>query len=184
MARKKSSKNNSTTQTAITGNVNIKIISGKRVIKNCTIHNCATDNLFYGLILALTKNLNSSYLPTFIGVGTGTIINPESTPPASKDSLVSEISMNRPLITLFRSPSVDRGIHQAQCTFQGIVPYAAVGDQSITEVGIFGTQTGNSLLARIEFDGGSIELQSGQSLVVEWTFSITNSNNNYKVPLE
>lgn len=184
MARKKSSKNNSATQSAVTGNVDIKVISGKRVIKNYNIHNCATDNLFYGLILALTKNLNSSYLPTFLGVGTGVIDDAESTPPASKNSLVDEISMNRPLVSLFRSPSIDRELHQAQCTFQGIVPYAAVGDQQITEIGIFGTQAGNSLLARIEFDNGSIQLESGQSLVVEWTFSITNLNNNYKVPLD
>lgn len=168
---------NDTTQ-QIGGNVTIKIKQGKKIIKTVKVHNTATVDLLYEMLLSLSGNIDENKLPRYISVGTSgakTIWN--------QTSLFAEITTPRTLLTPnykgapSRSSEVVNGeaVGYSSVKYQGIIPYSILGiTENIKEIGLFGTQEGNSLLARIVLSTG-ISVNLGQSLIIEWEFKIKNN---------
>lgn len=170
-------KNNTTQQ--LDGNVVVKVKQGNKTIKKVKIHNTATLNLLYGLLLSLSNNIDQTCLPRYLGVGTD---HSPSTPEMT--GLQSEVTRLRtPVIPNYKGAPKKNQNGSATVTCQGILPYENLGIYTgISEIGLFGTQTGSSLVARIQLYDSSkqpeeqnlISVGVGQSLVVEWTFSIQN----------
>ena len=171
---------NTTTQ-KLDGNVTIKVKQGKTTLKKVTIHNTATLNLLYGLMLSLSGNIDTDCLPRFLGVGTGigdTQVN--------MTGLEAEVTKLRTPVTPNYKGAPVKTADSATVKVQGILPYDNLGIvNNISEIGLFGTQKGDSLVARIQLYDSSklpseqtdlISVGIGQSLVVEWQFSITNVN--------
>lgn len=173
---------NDTTQ-QIGGNVTIKVKQGKKTIKTVKVHNTATVDLLYEMLLSLSGNIDTNKLPRYISVGTGS-----SKTTWNQTSLVAEITTTRTLLTpnykgapsrnssiINEGASNEETIGYSSVKYQGIIPYSILGiTENIKEIGLFGTQTGNSLLARIVLDGTSISVDMGQSLIIEWEFKIQN----------
>ena len=162
----------------ISGNVNIKLQQGRNTIRTVNIHNTATLDLLYGMLLSLSDNIDKNKLPRFIGVGTGTIQgeNPEQIV-ANMTSLVDEVTITRTLLTSnYKGPPTKDTINcVVSVVYQGIIPFSDLGvSKNIKEIGLFGTQNGNSLLARVQLDDTPISISQGQSLIIEWTFKIQN----------
>ena len=181
MAKKKKQNNiNNIETTLVNGNVNIFIKSGKRIITRKTVHNAGTLNLFYGSLLALSGTLNNNYLPNYLSVGFDRL--PPEKNPASLDGLVNEPSITRNLLTknvggITKTADAINDIYKVSAIYQGVIPYSDVLITPIVELGIFGTVSGSTLLARIELkEGEEIILRPGQSIVVQWEFSLQNLN--------
>lgn len=173
----KTTKVKDTTQ-YISGNVNIKLQQGRTTIKKVNIHNTATLDLLYGMLLSLSNKIDTNKLPRFLGVGTGTIQgeNPEQIV-ANMTSLVDEVTITRTLLTSnYKGPPTKDTVNcVVSVVYQGIIPFSDLGvSKNIKEIGLFGTQNGNSLLARVQLDDTPISISQGQSLIIEWTFKIQN----------
>lgn len=157
-------------QTALAGNVTIKIMKGKKVLKETKVHNTATMELLYGMMVSLSGKSDPSRLPRFLGVG-------QSAQPITIDekALKEEITITRPSLTpnIKGNPTRDITNKLSSTVYQGLIPYNKILQATVKEIGIFGTETGDSLLARITIPEG-ITLEIGQSLLVEWSFSIKN----------
>ncbi len=156
----------------ISGNVNIKLQQGRNTVRTVNIHNTATLDLLYGMLLSLSDNIDKNRLPRFIGVGTGTTEDDTTNWTELKD----EITITRTILTSnYKGPPKKDTINgTVSVVYQGIIPFSDLGvTNNITEIGLFGTQTGNSLLARVQVDD-SISVSQGQSLIIEWTFKIQN----------
>lgn len=157
-------------QTGLQGNVVIKIVKGKKVLKETKVHNIATMELLYGMMVSLSGKSDPSRLPRFLGVG-------QSAQPITIDekALKEEITITRPSLTpnIKGNPTRDITNKLSSTVYQGLIPYNKVLEATIKEIGIFGTESEDSLLARIIIPEG-ITLGIGQSLLVEWSFSIKN----------
>ena len=157
-------------QTGLQGNVVIKIVKGKKVLKETKVHNMATMELLYGIMISLSGKFDSSRLPRFLGVGQSA----ENITIEDK-ALKEEITIIRPSLTpnIKGNPTRDTTNGLSTTVYQGVIPYNKVLEATIKEIGIFGTESGDSLLARVVIPDG-ITLEIGQSLLVEWSFSIKN----------
>lgn len=173
MARNKKASSTTTanTTTAIEGNVVLKVVKGKSVIKEVKTHNYGTVILFIGIIQALSQAdpINNLRLPRYLGVGTSNTVGSET-----DTGLQSEVSMVRPALQL-NYKGVQSTNSSASATYQGLVPYNNIGMASINEIGVFGTSSGASLLARVILPE-TLKLDPGESLIVEWSFSVSNKS--------
>lgn len=159
------------------GNVKIKKVVGKRVVEEQTIHNVGTLQLFWGMLLSLGGTPDKNFLPSFIGAGTGFITPGSGVNPQFLTGLISEVSGARSrIVSNYKGPYTDINGPKAIAVYQCIVPYAMIGNASIREVGLFGDSDGNTLLARIELPADApLTLQTGETYIFEWTFSISNA---------
>ena len=157
---------------SFSGNVTIKIKQGKRILKKVNVHNEATLNLLYEMLLSLSGNLDPNKLPSYLGIGTGKYSGNKA---YILEGLISEVTITRVHInTDYKGNPVTSDEGYATVVYQGILPYSVLGNpNNLTEIGLFGTLSGNSLLARVEID--PISVTYGQALVVEWTFKIENA---------
>jgi hypothetical protein len=153
------------------GNVKLKVVRGKKILKTVSINNKATRDLFFGIAMVLLKRTYDStvnYSPRYLGLGKGI---------TSKD-IFTNTDLEEPL-TMSRVPirddsSIKEAKSEVSVTFQGIVPYSSVNDQDIYEIGLFGTETGSTLLARVQLPE-VLNLELGTSLIVEWTMYLKNA---------
>lgn len=162
-----------TTTQLIEPNVFIKVVKGKRVIKSYKLHNEATKFMLYGMLMSLMNKQNSNLLPTYIGVGT----NSDTSDVFEMDKLGAETTLERSLIeTMYKgSPNIDTSLKKVTVRCQGIIQAYQNSSDVVNEIGLFGTEDGDSLLARVVVPDG-ITLSAGESLVVDWTFAIQNVN--------
>lgn len=153
------------------GNVKLKIVRGKKILKTVSINNKATRDLFFGIAMVLLKRTYDStvnYSPRYLGLGKGT----------TSEDIFTNTDLEEPL-TMSRVPirddsSIKETKSEVSVTFQGIVPYSSVNDQDIYEIGLFGTETGSTLLARVQLPE-VLNLELGTSLIVEWTMYLKNA---------
>ena len=158
-------------QTALQGNVVIKKVKGSKVIGKQVIHNEATIYLLYGMMISLSGKPDLDKLPNYLAVGTGQTTGSI----IGNSKLEAEITGSRvPLTPNYRgNPEKDLTKGICSTVYQGLITYNKITTFKVKELGIYGTYTGNSLLARVQLTS-PIELDIGQSLVVEWSFSIKN----------
>ena len=172
----------------IQGNVKLSIKYGNKTLKSTIIKNSATKDFFYGLALILRQDPDSSaistYLPKYLSVGGDT---DESEPTFTKNKLKHELLKNgrRQPIYNYGSTEVDTTAKTVSTTFQGIITYNLVQNNTIKEIGLYGTNDGtNTLTNRVILTGTKksdpnypITLDPGQSLVVDWIIVFKISNN-------
>lgn len=179
---KKSSKYISTPQTTqYRGNVTIAIKDGNKTIKKLNIHNQGTYNLFYGMLIAMSGNSQDDYLPNYISLGTGVLASGDDVllMTGLKSELTTLQNNRRSLTKNFKGPEIisvgnDKLV---QVTYQGAIPYELIQTSTIKEIGLFGTVSGSTMVARVQVpDDSPISLAQGQSLIVTWTFSLANAN--------
>lgn len=160
MAKKK----NKTTASTIdySGEVTIKVMKGSTVINSKRIKNTGTYNLFHGIALALIGANTSeiiNFLPHYLGTGTST---------KQQISPVDAIDLEEPnegrakLVNM----SVDRdGINQGYVSsFIATIPLSK--DIIIGELGLFATQSGKDMLARVVLPE-SVSYSANYTLVIE-----------------
>ena len=172
----------------IQGNVKLSIKYGNKTLKSTIIKNSATKDLFYGLALILRQDPDSSaistYLPKYLSVGDDPDVL-ETT--FTKNKLKHELlkTGRRQPIYNYGSIEVDTTTKTVSTTFQGIITYNLVQNNTIREIGLYGTNDGNNTLTnRIILSGTEesdpncpITLDPGQSLVVDWVIVFKISNN-------
>lgn len=130
------------------GNVKLKVVRGKKILKTVSINNKATRDLFFGIAMVLLKRTYDStvnYSPRYLGLGKGT----------TSEDIFTRTDLKEPL-TMSRVPirddsSIKETKSEVSVTFQGIVPYSSVNDQDIYEIGLFGTETGSTLLEEFNY---------------------------------
>lgn len=172
----------------IQGNVKLSIKYGNKTLKSTIIKNSATKDLFYGLALILRQDPDSSaistYLPKYLSVGDDPDVL-ETT--FTKNKLKHELlkTGRRQPIYNYGSIEVDTTTKTVSTTFQGIITYNLVQNNTIKEIGLYGTNDGNNTLTnRIILTGTEesapnypITLDPGQSLVVDWVIVFKINNN-------
>ena len=172
----------------IQGNVKLSIKYGNKTLKSTIIKNNATKDLFYGLALILRQDPDSSaistYLPKYLSVGDDPDVL-ETT--FTKNKLKHELlkTGRRQPIYNYGSIEVDTTTKTVSTTFQGIITYNLVQNNTIKEIGLYGTNDGNNTLTnRIILTGTEesdpnypITLNPGQSLVVDWVIVFKINNN-------
>ena len=125
--------------------------------------------------MSLMNKQNSNLLPTYIGAGT----NSDTSNVFNMASLGAETTLERSLIeTMYKgSPTIIDSSSDKKVTVrcQGIIQAYQNSSDTVKEIGLFGTEEGDSLLARVVIPDGII-LSAGESLVVDWTFAIQNVN--------
>lgn len=184
MARKNNKDIKSSQSTQYSGNVTITIKDGNKTVKKIRAHNQGTYNLFYGMLIAMSGTPKEDYLPNYISLGTGIVSQTESqedTPllmTGLKEELNTLKNNRRPLTKNFKGPEIsttDGKANGVQVAYQGSIPYEFISSSSsIKEIGLFGTVSGDTLLARIQL-ANNLALVAGQSLVITWTFSLVNA---------
>lgn len=156
------------------GNVKIKVMQGKNVIKSMEIKNSGTMRLFQGIgyfLSGSTINLND-YKPRYISVGSSAVI--VATDP-SMTSLYNELDISRILVDA-NNVSLNSYANSVTIPFTAVIPYTTIGSRPISEIGLFSTPKSDSLLARIIIPQNDwITLLAGQSMVIEWDLVIQNS---------
>lgn len=172
----------------IQGNVKLSIKYGNKTLKSTIIKNSATKDFFYGLALILRQDPDSSaistYLPKYLSVGG----DPDSSEPTfTKNKLKHELLKNgrRQPVYNYGGIEVDTASKTVSTAFQGIITYNLVQNNTIKEIGLYGTNDGNNTLTnRIILTGTEksdpnypITLDPGQSLVVDWVIVFKISNN-------
>lgn len=167
MAKKK--KNTVPEQLNLSSNVVLKILNGKSVVKTIKTHNIVMLNLMYGMLVALSGSVNKNYCPNYLAVGSGSTPSPSVT----RETLVQEIGLSRVKTTPNYKGMPKKGENSVSTIYQALIPYTNVGGLPIKEIGLFGTATEASLLARIELKQ-QLNLLIGQSLMIEWSFSLEN----------
>lgn len=161
----------------VQGNVVLKLRHGNKDKVILVTHNSPTRLLFYGLALVMridpTETSIQDRLPRYLSVGSGS-----STP--ENDSYKATSLDNEILSYGSRKPlSVYGGIidkeneRYVKTTWQGIIPYNSVQNTPIRELGLFATNPidsvlANTMVARVVLPN-SIVLETGYSLVVEWS---------------
>lgn len=160
-------------QTALKGNVKIKVMHGNRLVKSYEKHNEGTLNLFYGLVTCLSGSPAREYLPNYISVGDGTR-DPGTS--VTTSGLQHELdTMTRVKVTPnFKGPSISSADGSVSTIYQAIIPYSSIGDTTVKELGLFGTLSGSDMVARVQPDE-PISLSLNENLIVEWTFTLKNN---------
>ena len=173
MAKKKDINAKVSNNAGYQGNVTLRIKQGDRIVKTINTHNAGTQYFFYGIAYAISGEIQGSYLPKYISAGTGTYSGSEEYALTGLVSELSDLSGSRPLLVKnYKSPQYD-GNGGVSVTYQGLLPSSLIGASSVQELGLFGTVDSASLLARIQLDS-PLQLDPGQSLIVEWKFTISN----------
>lgn len=153
------------------GNVKLKVVRGKKILKTISINNTATRDLFFGIAMVLLKRTYDStvtYSPRYLGLGKGSTTEDTFT----RTDLEEPLTMSR--VPIRDDSSIKETQSEVSVTFQAIVPYSSVNDQDIYEIGLFGTETGSTLLARVQLTE-VLNLELGTSLIVEWTMHLKNA---------
>lgn len=159
----------------LSSNVTVKVQSGKTTLKTLNVHNTVTLDLLYGLLLGLSNNINTNKIPNYIGVGSGTTSDP-AVYNFTKLEEEETIVRGRVVQNYKGEPKKDSSNGTVSVMCQGFLPYSNIeAGANIQEIGLFGTLTGYSLLARVQLNE-IINLEPGQSLIVEWKFIIQNAN--------
>lgn len=171
MARKKKEKQ-ATEQIQYSGDVVLKLVKDKRILKTIKSKNTATNRLIQGIAMCISKlnmhNINL-YQPNFMGVGSDGTPN-SSLNMATETALLSQLN-NRVDITS-DSFKVDYDNNRVVCVLTGLFTYSMVGSSTIREIGLFATESTASLLSRVTIN--PIQLSPGMSLIIEWKISIEN----------
>ena len=149
------------------GSVKLKLTKGKQVLKTYSIKNTGTKILFSSIASALTGSLND--IPKFIAIGakagktelTDNCLNEE----------IARVYINRAVPVEYKDTDGNYAGHIA--LFVATVPYTSINGMTIYEVGLFGDEKGNTMLARIPVDNG-ISISQGMSLTIEWSIKIQN----------
>jgi len=169
MSRKKK-ENKVPEQMNLRGNVTLKVMQGNNTLKTIKTHNVVTLNLMYGMLVALSGTATKDYCPNYLGVGSGTVTSQNV---YTMETLVQEISQSRSVTIPNYKGMPQKDATTVSTVYQALIPYTSVGSLPIRELGLFGTVTGASLLARIELEE-PITLLINQSLMIEWSFSLEN----------
>lgn len=155
------------------GEVTIKLLKGKKVIKSEKIKNNCTVTLLKSLTMFLENIVDTNLLPKYMGLGTessGWTINtlhlmkevPNSRVPIVRHS-IEELTSGETLIG-YKAP------------FSATFPSNIIAGLEIKELGLFSGSYGNdNLLARISVDSIP-KIDAGLSLVIEWVISIKNKD--------
>ena len=176
MPRKKTIKATTLNNTTYEGSVTLKIKgANNKITKTIQTHNAGTKYFFYGIAFAISGEILEDYLPHYISAGDGTLVegvDVEVDMTGLKHEISSLADARPALVSNYKSPQYtnDGGV---TVMYQGVIPYNLVLATPISELGLFGTNQGASLLARIQLDE-SITLDPGDSLIVEWTFKLAN----------
>ena len=162
------SNNSSTLQ--YKGNVKLSIKQNGIVTKEYKINNTGTSLLFQQLALGLIQFPNF-LTPNFIAVGSNSTGNT-----LTLNALVDEIPNSRtPLTNKKVSAVYDKSeVIGYKAEFTGAQYYSTIGSVNISEIGLYGDISSNTLLARITLQD-TIHLDLGQNLIIEWSMSIQNN---------
>lgn len=175
MAKQKTNKNKSES-IAYSGEVKIKLKKGNHIVCNKTIKNMGTLNLFNGIALALLDLNTTNYIPKYIGIGSS---GPQNIEVNTEEMVGEKIGARVPIKTtssgnISNITENEKEVGK-QIEFNALIPYSRSGSVDVNEIGLFGTQEGNSLLARVWWDENSkISIEAGMDLIVTWSMSIKN----------
>ena len=156
------------------GNVTLKWVKDNKVIKTKQIKNSPTSLLLRGISSFLLDYPTTNLIPRYLDVGKNNSTN-ESTFNMVK---LKETILNSRII-LYRYAPQSIGESYTARFYTSIPSTATVPGQEIKEIGLFGTASGDSLLARIIItdeeisENGSVTIPDGTVLFVEWDISIS-----------
>lgn len=160
-----------------TGNVVIKILNASGVKRTIEIKNSGTLRLFQGIgYFLLGADIMSStiyeYRPSYLGLGNVPVSYP--TDPLLT-TLYNEYSSIKRLKLEKGNIRIDSKARAIIAPFVALIPYSTVESNNINELGLYSTESGNTLLARIELSE-PITILNGESVLVEWQLIINNSS--------
>ena len=151
MVNKKTIKSKNESGISYSGQVDIKLKKGNSIIYKKTITNMGTLNMFLGITYALSGRLVSNYIPSYLGVGYSTTKEIKVDTDEMPNELVRAPLKPNPSIENISGIDIDGVVGNIgkKITFSALLPYSIIGSSQINELGLFGTETGDSLLARI-----------------------------------
>ncbi len=157
----------STDRLAYSGAVKLQVIRNAKTILSKTITNMGTLDLFKGVALALNGTPSNNLLPNFIGIGSNA-----SPTTIEQTALNGEITRRWVSRRLVSRTSDGQGYVSTLTT---TIPSNLINGKQIQEVGLYGNETENTLLARIILEGEDIlSLSVKDSLTIEWQLTFTN----------
>jgi hypothetical protein len=162
-----------------TGNVEIKLVRGKKVIKTIKTHNEGKLPLFNFIANALIGGFDSGGAPRFIILANG-----------ADDSVAERVSTNAiPYSAVSLDSSNTEGNVYASAAFKFLIPFSSISLG--TEINIirlysqnsttFGSHIAYFLLPTEDEEGNAIEplVSDGKSnILITWTMKITNQVTN------
>ena len=163
-----------TSSIAYKGNVTIKILHGKKVVKEKKIHNAGTDLLFNFLIKCLGNNYYEQLAPRFIRCFH---CDSEVTDVNIGTQLVIENAMSDPIAFGSINYPENKSIE-----FTFLIPASQInnsGSQSVNVLALYSLDTYadasiGSPLAYINLGSDEISISSGVNLVIIWQMSVSN----------
>lgn len=170
MSKKSTQVAESRSSLQVDGNVTLKYMSGKKLIKTKKLNNSATMRLLQGLALYLCRASGDEFLPAFMGVGSNNqLLTPDES--LKRDSLMNEYSGRRVVLTRHSPEITDDGY---KAPFSATFPSSLIGSENpIGEFGLFSTLSSNSMLARVVLS--ELEyIPAGLTLIVEWNINVSN----------
>lgn len=170
-----------------TGQVSVKLQKGGYTVKTLNTHNSATMQMLHGISQFLAGAFNpldhklmldmTNYIPQYLSVGYQAV--PTATNTMQPYKLFNEYNINR--VKLEKgNPYPEASGKGYIVPFSASIDYVAIGSRRISEIGLFATEKGNTLLARVNVSSDSatesgIELAIGMNLLVEWNIIIQNT---------
>lgn len=151
-----------------TGNVEVKLVRGKKVIKTIKTHNDGKGPLFNFIANTLIGKFDAGGAPRFISLGFS-VVNPPN------DSVVNQVSTNAiPYSSV--SLDIDNDGEYASAAFKFLIPFSSIS--SGTEVNVIRLYSQNSTL----FDNHlayfilaePFESDGKSNILITWTMKITN----------
>lgn len=168
------------------GEVTLKLQKDGYDIKTIKTYNSATMKMLHGLASFLCGEFDTSnhyetldakqYVPEYLAIGYQPA--PQATNPVMQ-RLYNEYKISR--IKLDKgAPRLDSTGKRYMCPITAVINYAAIGSRRITELGLFATVTGDTMLARVNIESDAngepgIELAVGMNLLVEWNIVLQNT---------
>ena len=173
MAKKKTVNTNKSSIITYEGNVSLKLVRNGNIIKKSTIKNNGVNELFYGIAEWLTSEGSQIRKPNYLGIGNG-----EGGTTVDLNSLINEYSGKRVGLT-GKYFTINEDNNGYIANFTATITYASIGGSPIKEIGLFGTISTDSLLARITTpgDGSGIILPIGTDLIIDWSILVKNQFN-------
>lgn len=163
--------------TGITGNVSIKLMKGKAVMSEKKCNNNVTLNLLIGLLSFLRGDYiaypqsSHQYIPACLGVGGSDAELSETS--AKLDSEFLSRYKNR-FDAIASKLYTSANPKSASLVISSFIPSnTLLTTDTIREIGLFSTATGNTLLARVVPDE-AITVPAGYSLQIDWTITLGN----------
>ena len=169
------------------GKVSVKLQKAGHTIKTIKTANSGTILLFLGLSRFLSGQFDSAagynnmrnYLPRYLGVGYQA--TPQPTDPLVY-GLYNELNIGSRIELVSGNVQVDATNYTITVPFTATIPYDAVLNSPISELGLFSSAVcgdKNSMLARVTIpsmtgDNSGITLTPGTNLLVEWSIVIQN----------